>query len=56
LALGQKRAESVRRSLALLGVKDNQMEAVSFGEEKPAERGESEQIHGRNRRVEFSLR
>ncbi len=56
LALGQKRAEAVRRSLSLLGVKDAQMEAVSFGEEKPAAQGGSEQSHGRNRRVEFSLR
>jgi peptidoglycan-associated lipoprotein len=46
----------VRRSLSLLGVKDAQMEAVSFGEEKPAAQGGSEQSHGRNRRVEFSLR
>jgi peptidoglycan-associated lipoprotein len=56
LALGQKRAEAVRRSLSLLGVKDAQMEAVSFGEEKPAAQCGSEQSHGRNRRVEFSLR
>jgi peptidoglycan-associated lipoprotein len=56
LALGQKRAEAVRRSLTLLGVKDAQMEAVSFGEEKPAAQGDSEQSHSRNRRVEFSLR
>lgn len=56
LALGQKRAEAVRRSLSLLGVKDGQIEAVSFGEEKPAAQGDSEQSHSRNRRVEFSLR
>ncbi len=56
LALGQKRAEAVRRSLALLGVKDAQMEAVSFGEEKPAQAGGSEESHERNRRVEFNLR
>ena len=36
LALGQKRAEAVRRSLGLLGVPDGQIEAVSFGKEKPA--------------------
>ena len=36
LALGQKRAEAVRRALALLGVQDAQVEAVSFGKEKPA--------------------
>jgi tol-pal system protein YbgF/peptidoglycan-associated lipoprotein len=36
LALGQKRAEAVRRALGLLGVSDAQVEAVSFGKEKPA--------------------
>ena len=56
LALGQKRSESVRRALALLGVKEAQMEAVSFGEEKPQVEGASEDSHGRNRRVEFNLR
>ena len=38
LALGQRRSEAVRRSMGLLGVTDNQVEAVSFGEERPAER------------------
>ena len=36
LALGQRRSEAVRRALELLGVKDSQVEAVSFGKEKPA--------------------
>ena len=39
LALGQKRAEAVRRALGLSGVTDSQVEAVSFGKEKPAESG-----------------
>ena len=56
LALGQKRAEAVRRSLALLGVPDSQMEAVSFGKEKPASQGNSEDAFAQNRRVEFSYR
>lgn len=56
LALGQKRAEAVRRALTLLGVADQQMEAVSFGEEKPAENGFSEAAYAKNRRVEFSYR
>ncbi len=38
LALGQKRAEAVRRALGLLGVGDAQVEAVSYGKEKPAVR------------------
>ena len=39
LALGQKRAEAVRRALGLSGVTDSQVEAVSFGKEKPAASG-----------------
>lgn len=56
LALGQKRAEAVRKSLNLLGVPDNQIEAVSFGKEKPAMMGRQEAAHAKNRRVEFNYR
>ena len=56
LALGQKRAEAVRRSLGLLGVGDAQVEAVSFGEEKPAATGADEGAWAKNRRVEFKYR
>ena len=56
LALGQKRAEAVRRALGLLGVSDNQMEAVSFGEEKPAMTGLDEASFAKNRRVELTYR
>ena len=56
LALGQKRAESVSRALGLLGVPSAQMEAVSFGKEKPAMTGHSEDAYAQNRRVELSYR
>lgn len=56
LALGQKRAEAVRRSLNLLGVSDSQVEAVSFGEEKPAVSGSNESAYSQNRRAEISYR
>jgi peptidoglycan-associated lipoprotein len=56
LALGQRRAEAVRRALALLGVGDGQMEAVSFGKEKPAIVGSDEAAWAQNRRVEISYR
>ena len=56
LALGQKRAEAVRKSLELLGVKENQMEAVSYGEERPAMQGSSEEAWAKNRRAELNLR
>jgi peptidoglycan-associated lipoprotein len=56
LALGQKRAEAVRRSMALLGVTESQMEPVSFGEEKPASLGGDESSFAKNRRVELTYR
>lgn len=56
LALGQKRSEAVRRSLAVIGVNDAQQEAVSFGKEKPAVQGADESAHAKNRRVELSYR
>jgi len=56
LALGQKRAEAVRRALGLLGVTDAQVEAVSFGKEKPAVSGFDENAMAKNRRAEISYR
>ena len=53
LALGQKRAEAVRRALNLLGVADGRMEAVSYGKEKPAAQGVDEAAFAKNRRVEI---
>ena len=53
LALGQKRAEAVRRALTLLGVPDSQLEAVSYGKEKPAAEGSDELSLAKNRRVEI---
>jgi len=56
LGLGQKRADAVRKALSLLGVSDGQMEAVSFGKEKPAVPGNSEAAMQENRRVEINYR
>ena len=56
LALGQKRAEAVTKAMELLGVNANQVEAVSFGEERPAETGSSEAAWAKNRRVELKDR
>ena len=53
LALGQKRAEAVRRAMTLVGASDGQIEAVSFGKEKPAVEGNTEDAYAKNRRVEF---
>jgi peptidoglycan-associated lipoprotein len=56
LALGQKRSEAVRKALNLLGVTDSQLEAVSFGEEKPASPGADEASWAQNRRAELFYR
>ena len=53
LALGQKRAEAVRRSLQALGVPDSQMEAISFGKEKPKAQGSNEAAWAENRRADI---
>ena len=53
LALGQKRAEAVRQALSLMGVPDSQLEAVSYGKEKPAAPGSAEADLAKNRRVEI---
>ena len=56
LALGQRRAESVVKSLTLLGAAPAQLEAVSFGKERPAVQGEDETAWAKNRRAELASR
>ncbi|MDO5057846.1 MAG: peptidoglycan-associated lipoprotein Pal [Lautropia sp.] len=56
LALGQKRADAVRRALSTLGVDDAQMESISFGEEKPRTHGTDEQALSQNRRADINYR
>ena len=53
LALGQRRSDAVRKSLNLMGVSDNQMEAVSFGKEKPKAEGDNEAAWTENRRADI---
>ncbi len=55
LSLGQKRAEAVASALSILGVPQNQMEAVSFGKEKPAVVGAGEAAYSKNRRAEIRI-
>jgi peptidoglycan-associated lipoprotein len=54
LALGQKRAEAVRRAMSLLGVADSQMEAVSLGKEKPQATGHDDSSWAQNRRADLA--
>jgi len=53
LSLGQKRAEAVKRSLSLLGVKEDQIESVSLGKEKPKNPGHDEAAWAENRRADI---
>ena len=50
LALGQKRADAVKKMLTLLGAREDQVESVSLGEEKPKNEGQNEAAWAENRR------
>ncbi len=53
IALGQKRADAVKRMMTLLGVQEVQIETVSFGEEKPKNSGHDEAAWAENRRADI---
>ena len=53
LALGQRRAESVKKVMTVLGVQDGRIETTSFGEEKPASQGHDEAAWAQNRRADI---
>ncbi len=53
LALGQKRAEALARALKIYGVKDAQVEAISWGKEKPKATGHDETAWAQNRRADI---
>jgi peptidoglycan-associated lipoprotein len=53
LALGQRRADAVKKSLLLQGVKEEQLESVSLGEEKPKATGHDEAAWAENRRADM---
>jgi peptidoglycan-associated lipoprotein len=55
LALGQRRAESVRAFMTGFGVADNRISTISYGKERPAVEGASESAYERNRRAEFAI-
>lgn len=56
LALGERRAESVRRQMSVLGASSGQFRVVSYGEERPAVDGHDEYAWSQNRRVEIIYR
>jgi peptidoglycan-associated lipoprotein len=54
LALGQRRADGVKRALTVLGVPAGRIEAVSYGEEKPKSTGQDEDSYTENRRSDIA--
>ena len=54
LALGQRRADGVKKMLEVGGVKDSQIETVSYGEEKPKAAGHDEASWSQNRRTDLN--
>lgn len=53
LALGERRANSIRDFLIVNGASRAQLETVSYGEERPAVNGQAESAYSQNRRVEI---
>jgi len=53
IALGQKRADAVKRTMTLLGAQEAQIESVSFGKEKPKNPGHDESAWAENRRADI---
>ncbi len=56
LALGQRRADSVKNMMTLAGARDGQIESVSLGEEKPRALGHGESAWSQNRRTDIIYR
>jgi len=56
VALGQRRAESVTKMMVLMGARADQIEAVSWGEEKPRASGHDDSAWSENRRADFAQR
>lgn len=55
LALGERRANSVKQYLTTLGVKSPQLSTISYGEELPADPGHGEEAWAKNRRAHFAI-
>jgi peptidoglycan-associated lipoprotein len=55
LALGERRAQSVKNFLSQLGVESSRLSTISYGEEKPVSSGHSEDDWVKNRRAEFVI-
>jgi len=55
IALGERRAESVKNFLVDLGISTNRLNTVSYGEERPIAMGQDEASWAKNRRAQFVI-
>jgi len=55
LALGERRAATAKKFLAALGIPEDRMSIISYGEERPADPGHNEEAWAKNRRDDFRL-
>ena len=55
MALGERRAQAVKDFLVDLGISAPRLETISYGEERPVDRGQNEEAWAKNRRVHFVL-
>lgn len=55
IALGQRRAQSIKTFLVNAGIDASRLRTVSFGEERPLDRGTTEEAYARNRRGQFRI-
>ncbi len=56
MALGERRAQEVKQYLVNLGIDAGRIETVSYGEERPADQGHTEDAWAQNRRAQFVLK
>ncbi len=55
LALGERRARTLKDKLQGMGASPNQLSVISYGEERPLANGQSETVWAKNRRAEFRI-
>ena len=56
IALGERRAQSIKKYLTDSGINEARLNTISYGEEKPADPGHTEEAWGKNRRAEFVIK
>jgi peptidoglycan-associated lipoprotein len=55
IALGEKRANAVKKYLQGMGISEDRLTTISYGKERPVDEGETEAAHSKNRRANFAI-